>query len=113
MRYKRRTILSKLSNKLPKIPRKKNSKMRYLALIIIILFLLFNARARNLFSLISDKRTLTEKVAEAQNKNSTLKAELHNLETDPDYLERTIRGKLGLISPGEIEYRIKKTEKNK
>ncbi|MDR3243737.1 MAG: septum formation initiator family protein [Elusimicrobiota bacterium] len=111
MRYKRNTILNKFSNA-PSNKRFKK-KMIYFLFALSVLFLLLNEGGRDLIRLIIDKNTLENKIQTVQEQNTLLKTRLHNLENEPGYFEKTVRSELGVIAPGEIEYRFKSKFENK
>lgn len=47
-----------------------------------------------------------KRIDELQQKNAQLELEKRMLETDPEYLEKVARQKMGLIRPGEKVYRV-------
>ncbi len=49
---------------------------------------------------------LAQRISVLQKRNVQLEQERHLLETDPMYLEKVGRDKMGLIRPGEKIYRI-------
>jgi cell division protein FtsB len=48
--------------------------------------------------------TLNEEIAKLKRDNAKLGKDVHALRSDPAYLERIARDKLGLARPGEIVY---------
>ena len=51
-------------------------------------------------------RALAQQIKELQKKNVMLAQEKHKLETDPVYLEKVGREKMGLVRQGEVVYKI-------
>lgn len=49
---------------------------------------------------------LQKKLDQVRLNNKNLTAEIHRLQTDPHAIEQIARRELGLIQPGEIEYRF-------
>ena len=49
---------------------------------------------------------LEQKLSEMKTSNDRLSQEISRLKTDPRAIEEIARSKLGLIKPGEIEYRF-------
>jgi cell division protein FtsB len=49
---------------------------------------------------------LEKSLSELRRKNQALEDEVRRLKTDPRLMERHARRELGLIQPGEIEYRF-------
>ncbi|MDR3048907.1 MAG: septum formation initiator family protein [Elusimicrobiota bacterium] len=105
MRYRKKTVLSKIFSK---NQHKKSNKLTYGIIAFIVLFLLFNSGARNLFKLFNDKRTVTNKLEKARKENELLQERLSKYQSGSGYLERAVRGELGVIGQDEIEYRMKK-----
>ena len=53
-------------------------------------------------------RKLKSQLSHLKKENARLKREVYFLENDSSYIERIARKELGLIAPGEVEYRFKK-----
>ena len=51
-------------------------------------------------------RELEKKLEQARETNRNLTLEIHRLQTDPRAIEQIARRDLGLLQPGEIEYRF-------
>ncbi len=51
-------------------------------------------------------RELEKKLDKARATNKSLTLEIHRLQTDPRAIEQIARRDLGLLQPGEIEYRF-------
>ena len=81
--------------------------------VIVLLFLLLNEGSRKLVRRYWEIYKLKEQISQLQHENELLKKEIYLLENDSSYIERIARKELGLISPGEVEYRFKKEEKAK
>lgn len=52
----------------------------------------------------SQYKTLAEDIGKLKQDNARLRKDVYALKSDPAYLERIARDKLGLASPGEIVY---------
>lgn len=50
---------------------------------------------------------LSAQLDQMKRENELLKKEIYLLKEDTSYIERIARRELGLISPGEVEYRFK------
>lgn len=83
----------------------------YIALgVIVLLFLLANPGSRRLIRRYWEIYKLNGELQQLKKENSMLKRNIYLLENDASYIERIARKELGLIAPGEIEYRLKKKE---
>jgi cell division protein FtsB len=83
----------------------------YIFMLLCFFFLLLNPEAIYMVKTLYDKNKLIESIRELTNQNAILENRLKSLEKDPNYLERTIRKDLGVIAPGEIEYRVSRKKK--
>lgn len=85
----------------------KRIKFRYIVLLGLIAFMLFNG---SLYGLIHNKRELSKlkkQSSELDEEYVRLVAELARLESaDEKYLEEVARGKYHMSKPGEIEFRF-------
>ncbi len=79
-----------------------------MALLILaaIIFLFVNPNFRAIRTMRKEIRELEKRVEELREENTRLNEELTALKHDPAYIEALARKKLGLIKPGEIEYRF-------
>jgi len=77
---------------------------------IVFLFLFGNAGSRRLVRRYFEIYKLKGELEQLKKENELLKKEVYLLQNDPLYIERIARKELGLIAPGEIEYRFKKKE---
>ena len=82
--------------------RLKDKLLGYIAIFLIVSFLISLSKGIGRLSLV--KREITKKqveVSEIERKNEKLKEELARIQT-PQYIEKQIRNKLGLVKTGEI-----------
>ena len=84
----------------------KKFKLRYIILILAVLFLAFNEGSRTLTRRFFEQRKLQADIKSAQYQNSLLKKRIYYLENEPSYFERMVRSELHVIAPGETEYRF-------
>jgi cell division protein FtsB len=75
--------------------------------IILFLVLFANSGFRALVRRYWEMHTLRLEYAQLKKENTLLQREVYFLERDPAYIERIARKELGLIAPGEVEYRFK------
>ncbi len=52
------------------------------------------------------EKSLELRIDSEQVKNTKLRQEEHSMRTDPDYVEKVAREKLGLVKPGEMIYKF-------
>ena len=78
--------------------------------VVFLAFLLFNSGSRKLVRRYIDMYKLKGEIAQQKRENGILKKEIYLLENDQSYMERIARKELGLVAPGEVEYRFKKQE---
>ena len=57
-------------------------------------------------SMYKDVKILEKEINKVKEKSSKLEEEICQLETGYEYIEKIAREELGLIRPGEIEYRF-------
>jgi cell division protein FtsB len=75
-------------------------------IILVLLFLFANQGFRKMMRNRSELKRLEKKIEQLKAENTILKKELSLSKHDLAYLERIARKELGLIQPGEIEYRF-------
>jgi len=87
-------------------------KIRYIILIAALAILIFNEGSRTLTRRFFEQRKLQSDIKSAKYQNELLKKRIYYLEHEPAYIERMVRRELGVIAPGEVEYRFhtKETE---
>ncbi|MDR1942205.1 MAG: septum formation initiator family protein [Endomicrobium sp.] len=78
----------------------------YIILALALSFLAFNAGSRTLVRRFFEYNKMQKDFQSAKYQNSLLKKRIYYLENEPSYLERMVRSELGVIAPGEIEYRF-------
>jgi cell division protein FtsB len=62
--------------------------------------------ASDLLELEEEQQALAQKMVRLQRGNDELRRHLERMQTDPQYLERVVRQRLGWGRPGEIVYRV-------
>lgn len=77
-----------------------------LLILVAIGFFLFSKGTRSYWNQKKYLGELQKKIKETHLKNEKLALEIHHLKTDPKAIEQIARRELGLIQPGEIEYRF-------
>jgi len=88
-----------------KIPR----KALYIAGgVILAAFLFANEGFRKTVRRYWEINKLRSEMENLKKENDLLKKEVYFLEKDSSYIEHMARSELGLIGPGEVEYRFKK-----
>jgi len=75
-----------------------------LALYFFASFILGEMGLVKYFRMKAQYTSLNEEIAKLKQDNTKLVREVHALRSDPAYLERIARDKLGLARPGEIVY---------
>ena len=80
----------------------------YAVVFIVVLFLAGNQGFRTMVRRYWELHKLRGELELLKKENSLLQKEVYYLEGDTSYVERIARKELGLISPGEVEYRFKK-----
>ncbi len=81
-----------------------------LAAILLIVFLPSYAKMQDLKM---KNREMAQRIDQLEKKNAKLSEEKRMLETDPEYLEKVAREKMGLIRDGEKVYKIVPAQKSK
>jgi len=74
----------------------------------VVIFLFTNSGFRKLVQRYWELNRLGSELQQLKKENALLKKEIYLLEEDRTYIERIARKELGLISPGEVEYRFEK-----
>jgi len=75
-------------------------------LVFIGLGILVNVGITQIFTRYRELKKLDNQIVIQQTANERLKKEINLAKTDISYIERLARKELGLIQPGEIEYRF-------
>ena len=84
----------------------KKFKMRYIIFIFAVAFLLFNDGSRTLVRRFFEYKKLQGEIEKASRQNELLKKRVYLLENEPSYFESMVRSELGVVAPGEVEYRF-------
>lgn len=79
----------------------------------VVLLLAFLPSYAKMQDLKQKNNDYVQQIADLQRRNKQLLQEKRLLETDPAYLEKVAREKMGLIRPGEKVYRIVAPETKK
>jgi cell division protein FtsB len=88
-----------------------SKKTIYIVLgVLFVCFLFGNSGSRKLVRRYFDIYKLKSEISQQKRENILLKKEIYLLENDQSYIERIARKELGLVAPGEVEYRFKKQE---
>ena len=74
-----------------------------LTVIILMVFLPSYSRMQDLKQ---KNRDMARRIVELEAKTRKLEGEKHLLQTDPDYVEKVGREKMGLIRQGETVYKV-------
>ena len=80
--------------------------IKYILIAAIALFLFANQGFRNLVRNYIELRHLRKQRLHLKQDNVSIEKELDLLNTQNDYIEKAARKELGLVKPGEIEYRF-------
>jgi cell division protein FtsB len=86
-------------------------KLRYALILTLALILLGNRGFRSLVASYREYRTLTARKLELEAQRSELAKQLKNIGENPA-VEQAARRELGLIRPGETEYRFPPPKKS-
>ena len=84
--------------------------LRYILLILVISYLLFNPTSRKIFSRYIEQHQLSSNLELANQANLEYRKRLYYLETKPSQMERIVKSELDVIAEGEIEYRFNKVD---
>jgi cell division protein FtsB len=76
--------------------------------IAVILFLFGNSGFRIMVRRYWEIYRLKGECEQLKKENKLLHREIYLLENNPSYIESIARKELGLVAPGEVEYRFKK-----
>ena len=63
--------------------------------------------ATRLWELQDEQEALEQRIVRLQRGNDDLRRHIERMKSDPAYLERVVRQRLGWIRPGEIVYRLR------
>jgi cell division protein FtsB len=75
---------------------------------VVLALIIFGSDGfRKLFRRYWELHRLRTEIVQMKKENALLRREVYYLEEDTSYIERIARKELGLISPGEVEYRFK------
>lgn len=77
-----------------------------LALAVLAAFLFSNQGIRSYWSKRRTAKELEKKLEDLKRSNQEMVFEVHRLKNDPRALEQVARRELGLLQPGEMEYRF-------
>ena len=77
----------------------------FFLIVIILLFIFFPSFSRYQ-KLLSEQRSLEERIGELEETNKQLEEKKQKLENDIEYIERRAREKLGVVRKDEIPYKI-------
>ncbi len=77
-----------------------------LFVITVIILALFLPSYSKMQDLQQKNHEYAKRIGELEKQNGQLQEEKHLLETDPEYLEKVGREKMGLIRQGETVYKI-------
>ncbi|MFC1806907.1 septum formation initiator family protein [Candidatus Omnitrophota bacterium] len=83
-----------------------STKKRLLLLGIFVLLLIFLPGYSKLQELKSKNKTLLSDVESLKEENAKLSRQVEKLETDPFYIEKKARDKMGIGKEGEIRYKF-------
>ena len=95
--------------------RKKIFKNRVVLFLTVCLFLFLfgNSKFRRVVTGYFRMNKMKREVVNLEEENERLKQQIDLVKEDPFYIEEIARKELGLLKPGEIEYRFIKKEKKK
>lgn len=82
------------------------STIRKIVIAAALVYLAINPNARRLVRQEIGRRKMLEKIAALERENTRLAAEIKLLETDDAYYSASVRRELGMLKPGEVEYRF-------
>lgn len=84
----------------------------WLFIFTLFVFVYFLPSYTKMQDLRQKNQEYAEQIKQLQEKNQQLEEERVRLETDPEYLEKVAREKMGLIREGEVIYKIESVEEN-
>lgn len=79
---------------------------KWIAAAIVVLGILSSEGVRTYWQRKKALRQLEKRLEELRQSNKTASMEIERLKNDPNAIEQVARRDLGLIQPGEIEYRF-------
>ena len=82
------------------------SKQSLTVLVVIGLLIIFLPGFSRLQKLRSKNKSLNDEIVRLQEENQDLEKQIELLETDPFYIEKKARDKLGIGKEGEIRYKV-------
>ena len=82
------------------------SKKSLTVLVVIGLLIIFLPGFSRLQKLRSKNKSLNDEIVRLQEENQDLEKQIELLETDPFYIEKKARDKLGIGKEGEIRYKV-------
>ena len=82
------------------------SKKSLTVLIVIGLVIIFLPGFSRLQKLRSKNKSLNDEIVRLQEENQDLGKQIELLETDPFYIEKKARDKMGIGKEGEIRYKV-------
>ena len=82
------------------------SKKSLTVLVAIGLLIIFLPGFSRLQKLRSKNKSLNDEIVRLQEENQDLEKQIELLETDPFYIEKKARDKLGIGKEGEIRYKV-------
>jgi cell division protein FtsB len=81
-------------------------KVIFLVLAILLLGLIFIPGYLKTRALLRENRQLERRIAEISQANKKMSQEYERLRSDPIYLEKVAREKLGVVREGEVIYQV-------
>ncbi len=85
----------------------KRPGIKWLLIGLVLLGLFFSSEgSRSYWKRKKYLKNLTHQLSELKTSNDNLTREIGRLKTDPRAIEKIARSELGLIKPGEVEYRF-------
>ena len=82
------------------------SKKSLTVLVAIGLLIIFLPGFSRLQKLRSKNKSLNDEIVRLQDENQDLEKQIELLETDPFYIEKKARDKMGIGKEGEIRYKV-------
>ena len=82
------------------------SKKNLVVLVVIGLLIIFLPGFSRLQKLRANNKSLKDEIARLHKENQDLEKQIELLETDPFYIEKKARDKMGIGKEGEIRYKV-------
>ena len=82
------------------------SKKSLTVLVVVGLLIIFLPGFSRLQKLRSKNKLLNDEIVRLQKENQDLEKQIELLETDPFYIEKKARDKMGIGKEGEIRYKV-------